>query len=58
MTDFEKILTHELAQRIYDLDVYEARDNDETPETIAETIEQDALAVVSYLVDLVENLTA
>ena len=58
MTNYEKTLTNELAQRIYDIDPYEAQDNDETPETIADTIYQDPLAIISYLVELVEELQA
>ena len=58
MTNFEKILTNELSQRIYDIDPYEAQDADETPETIAETITQDPLAIISMLVDMIENLQA
>ena len=58
MTYFEKILTKELAQRIYDIDPYEAQDADETPETIADKLYQDPLTVISWLVDLVEDLQA
>jgi len=58
MTNFEKILTNELAQRIYDIDPYEAQDADETPETIAESITQDPLTVIKFLVDMIEDLQA
>lgn len=59
MTQYEKTLTNELAQRIYDAsDPFEMRDNDDTPQTIADTIYQDPLAVISYLVDTIERLQA
>lgn len=52
------IITNELAQRIYDIDPYEAQDNDETPETIAAAIQSDPLAIINYLVSIVEELQA
>lgn len=54
----EKILRDELAQRIYDLDTYEAIDTDTTPEDIADSIQNDPLTVIGYLVELVEDLQA
>lgn len=56
MTRTEKI--NKLAQRLYDLDPYEARDYDETPETIALLIKNDPILILNYLVDLVEDLQA
>jgi len=58
MTNFEKILTNELAQRIYDIDPYEAQDADQTPESIADLITSDPLTVIEFLVDMVEDLQA
>ena len=46
------------ASRLYELDPYEANDNNETPETIAETIQGDPLAVIDYLLDIIEDLQA
>ena len=46
------------ASRLYELDPYEAMDNGETPETIAETIQGDPLAVIDYLLDIIEELQA
>lgn len=50
-----EILINELAQRIIDIDFYGARDADETPETIAETIKNDPLGVIQWLVELLEE---
>lgn len=58
MTNYTKILTNELAQRLYDLDIYGAQDCDETPETIADTIKVDPLSIIEHLVDIVEDLQA
>ena len=52
------IIINKLATRIYDIDPYEAQDADETPETIADKIRNDPLTVISFLVDMVENLQA
>lgn len=46
----------ELAQKIYNIDIYEARDNDETPESIAEMIENDPVSIIRYLVDVIEEM--
>ena len=54
MTRTEKI--NKLAARLYELDPYEARDYDETPETIALLIKNDPLVIINTLVDLVEHL--
>ena len=58
MIDFDTALRHELARRIYDLDVYGARDNDETPETIEHLIIHDPISIINYLVEMVEELQA
>lgn len=52
---YEQIFRGELAQRIYDLDIYEARDNDATPESIADDIKNYPLDVMGYLLDLIED---
>lgn len=54
MTRTEKI--KELAQRLYDLDIYNAMDNDETPHDIVVTLTQNPLIVIDYLVHQVEEL--
>jgi len=56
MTRTEKYI--KLAQRLYDLDEYEARDYDETPETIKLLLLNDPLVIINYLVDLVEDARA
>ena len=57
----EAMTTHstikDLANRLYNLDVYGARNEDETPETIAETLTHDPLAVVEYLLNMIDDLT-
>lgn len=60
MTHEEYIYKHicQLAQRIYDIDPYEAQDNDDTPETIATTIKEDPLYIIEYLINIVEDLQA
>lgn len=54
----QKIKRDELAQRIYDLDVYEAWDADQMPDTIADMIYNDPLSVIEYLVSMVEDMQA
>ena len=48
----------EIAQRLYDLDPYGARDNDETIESIADTINSDPAAIIAYLLDIIDELQA
>jgi len=55
---FNEILRNELAQRIYDIDPWNARNEDATPENIAASIKDDPLPVIQYLVELVEELQA
>ena len=56
---FDFILCEELAQRIYDIsDVYEMRDLDITPKDIRRDIENETLAVINYLVSMIEDLQA
>ena len=46
----------ELAEEIRNLDLYEAMDNDETIETIAEQINNDPLAVIQYLLNYIDEM--
>jgi len=48
----------ELAQRIIDLNPWEARDTGATPETVADDIKNHADDVISYLLDILEDLYA
>ena len=43
-----------IAEEIRSLDIYEANDNDETAETIAEQIEKDPLSVIQYLLEYID----
>ena len=52
------IVTHELAQRIIDLDFYGARDAGETVETMVDNINNYPLAVITWLVEMIEELQA
>ena len=54
----EKILRDELAQRIFDIDRWNAINEDATHEIIAESIERDPLPVSQYLLEMVEDLQA
>ena len=47
---------NELAQRVFDIDPWEARENNATPETIAESIKNDPLPVIEYLLDVIEGI--
>ena len=47
-----------VAQRLYDLDPYESRDNDVTPEEIAAYMDSEPLNVIDYLLDIIEELQA
>ena len=55
---YNDILRSELAQRIFDIDPWNARNEDATPELIADSIKADPLPVIQYLVELVEELQA
>lgn len=46
----------EIAQRIIDLDSYGARNAEETAETVAEEIQQDPIAVIEYLLTIIEEI--
>lgn len=49
----EKI--YRIAEEIRSLDIYEANDNDETAESIAEQIQNDPLAVIQYLLEYIDT---
>lgn len=46
---------YRIAEEIRSLDIYEANDNDETAETIAEQIEKDPLSVIQYLLEYIDT---
>jgi len=48
----------DIAQRIYDIDPWNARNEDATPESIAESIKNDPLPVIQYLIEVIEDLQA
>lgn len=48
----------ELAKRVYNLDVYEMRNNGTTPEDIAESIRTDPNETIKYLLDIIDELQA
>lgn len=50
--------TLELAQRIIDIDFYGARDAEATPESIANDIKTNPEAVISFLLDMIEDYQA
>lgn len=54
----EKMYIYDTATRIYNLDSYGARDNNETVDSIAETIETDPCLIISYLLDVIDELEA
>lgn len=48
----------ELAQRIYDIDVYEMRNNDTTTEDIEKDIISNPAEIINYLLDIIDELQA
>ena len=48
----------ELAERIYQIDVYEMRNNDTTPDDIAEAIRANPAETIKYLLDIIDELQA
>ena len=48
----------DLANRIYQIDIYEARNNDTTPEDIAESIRTNPAETIKYLLDIIDELQA
>lgn len=53
-----EVWTQELAQRVMDVDFYGAMDADETPATIAETIKNDPLTIIDYLLNVIDEYQA
>ena len=49
----EKI--YRIAEEIRSLDIYEANDNEETAESIAEQIQKDPLTVIQYLLEYIDT---
>ena len=67
MTDFRidwservdnSIIINRLAKRVCDLNLYEVWDNDERLDSIAHQVKEHPLDVISYLVDIIEDLQA
>ena len=52
----EDVMIYDTAARVYNLDLYEAQDNGETIESIAETIENKPLVIIDYLLDIIDEL--
>ena len=44
-----------LGQRIIDIDYYNAIDHEETPETIARTIQNNPIVIIEYLLSIIEE---
>ena len=47
-----------LAERIYNIDIYENRNNDTTPDDIAEAIRTNPAETIKYLLDIIDELQA
>jgi hypothetical protein len=47
-----------LAERVYNLDIYEMSNNDTTPADIAEEIRNNPTEVIRYLLDIIDELQA
>ena len=45
-----------LAERVYNLDIYEMRNNDTTPDDIAEAIRTNPAEIIKYLLDIIDDL--
>lgn len=48
----------ELANRIYSIDIYENRNNDTTPDDIADAIRTNPAETIKYLLDIIDELQA
>ena len=55
-SEFLKEKRAELAKRVYNLDIFEARNNDTTPADIAESIRTDPNETIKYLLDIIDDL--
>lgn len=58
MIDLQNNALMDTARRVFDVDYYGAMDADETPETIAETIKNEPLTVINFLLDMIDDLQA
>lgn len=47
-----------LAERVYNLNIYEMRNNDTTPADIAEAIRTNPTETIKYLLDIIDELQA
>jgi hypothetical protein len=57
-SDFITEQRAELAKRVYNLDIYEMRNNDTTPADIAESIRTNPEETIKYLLDYIDELQA
>ena len=57
-SDFITEQRTELAKRVYNLDIYEMRNNDTTPDNIAEAIRTNPAETIKYLLDYIDELQA
>jgi hypothetical protein len=48
----------ELAERVYNVDPYEAMNNDETPATLAEAIRTNPAGIIRFLLDVIDEYQA
>lgn len=58
MIDLQNNALMDTARRVLNVDFYGAMDADETPETIAETIKNEPLTVINFLLDMIDDLQA
>ena len=54
----EEMEVLELAERVYNVDVWEARNNDETPATLAEAIRTNPAGIIRFLLDVIDEYQA
>ena len=54
----DNVMIYDTANRVYNLDLYEAKDNGETVESIAGMIENDPAIIIDYLLDIIDDLQA
>jgi len=54
----DNVMIYDTANRVYNLDLYEAQDNGETIESIAGMIENDPAIIIDYLLDIIDDLQA
>jgi len=51
--DLEEV--REAAQRVYDIDIYEAMNAGETPETLQRAITENPVGIINFLLDYIEG---